>query len=90
MPDSYATWRKRAPALFAKSYDELIDENLIFVGSAEYVADQINKLAEQLDVAVLACVFHLGSLPHKEVVRSMNAFAEQVLPRVSSPELLSA
>jgi alkanesulfonate monooxygenase SsuD/methylene tetrahydromethanopterin reductase-like flavin-dependent oxidoreductase (luciferase family) len=82
IPESDAHWRRRAPRLAAMSYDDLIENDLIFIGSPATVQDKIRKLAANLDVAVLACVFHLGGLEHEKVCRSMQLFAQEVMPNV--------
>jgi alkanesulfonate monooxygenase SsuD/methylene tetrahydromethanopterin reductase-like flavin-dependent oxidoreductase (luciferase family) len=84
MPDSYDAWRKRAPALHAMTYEQLIDQNMVFVGSPERVAEQVLEHQRTLDLGILVCVFHLGPLSQKQVVRSMRLFADKVLPRVTA------
>ena len=66
------------------TYEELIAENMVFVGSPERVAAQIVEHQRELDVAVLVCVFQLGPLSHDRVVRSMRLFTDEVLPRVAA------
>jgi len=89
LPDSYDAWRQRAPELCAMTYEELIAENMVFVGSPERVAAQIVEHQRELDVAVLVCVFQLGPLSHDRVVRSMRLFADAVLPRVAAANQIS-
>jgi alkanesulfonate monooxygenase SsuD/methylene tetrahydromethanopterin reductase-like flavin-dependent oxidoreductase (luciferase family) len=82
IPHADIGWHRRAPKLAQMSYDELVDSNMIFVGSPETVRRKIRTLREQLDVAVLACVFHLGGLAHDKVCCSMRLFADEVMPEL--------
>jgi len=80
MPELYNSWLRRAPKLAAMSYEELVARNMLLIGAPDTVAAQLRALTQQLDIAILTCVFHLGGLPHASVVRSMRLFAEEVLP----------
>jgi alkanesulfonate monooxygenase SsuD/methylene tetrahydromethanopterin reductase-like flavin-dependent oxidoreductase (luciferase family) len=81
MPEAYNSWLKRAPLLAAMSYEELVERNMLLIGAPDTVAAQLRALTAELDIAILACVFHLGGLPHEQVMRSMQLFASEVLPR---------
>jgi len=84
VPASFDSWYRRAPRLFAMSFDELVDNGIVLAGSPETVARQILRHREALDLAVLVCAFQFGSMPHAMVTRSMRAFCEQVMPRVAA------
>ena len=84
-PKSFETWYKRAPRLAAMSYKQLIDDGLVLVGSAETVARKIMLHRHEVDLAMLVGVFQLGSLPHDNVMNSMQAFSERVTPLISNP-----
>src|SRR4029453_13662182 len=83
MPDSYDSWRKRAPRLHAMQFDEMLERGLVMIGSAESVAQRIIEHQERLDLFALACVFRFGAMPYDMMTRSMRAFAAQVMPRVA-------
>jgi alkanesulfonate monooxygenase SsuD/methylene tetrahydromethanopterin reductase-like flavin-dependent oxidoreductase (luciferase family) len=92
-PGSFETWYQRAPRLAAMNFDELIESGLVLVGSPQTVARKIVEHQNQLDIAVLVGVFQLGSLPHEKVVKSMEAFAKEVMPmlaRMAAPKILSS
>ena len=84
LPDSYDAYRKLAPELAALSCEDIIDQNIVLVGSPEHVAEQIREHQRHLDIAVLACFLHIAQLDREHVLRSMRLFAEQVVPAVSA------
>src|SRR5579885_301668 len=84
VPASFDAWYRRAPRLFAMSFDELVESGIVLAGAPETVARQIVRHCEALDLAVLVCAFQFGSMPHDKVSRSMRAFCEQVMPRVAA------
>jgi alkanesulfonate monooxygenase SsuD/methylene tetrahydromethanopterin reductase-like flavin-dependent oxidoreductase (luciferase family) len=85
MPDRYNSWLRRAPKLAAMSYEELVERNMLLIGAPDTVAAQLRALTQDLEIAILTCVFHLGGLPHEAVMRSMRLFADEVLPRAQVP-----
>jgi alkanesulfonate monooxygenase SsuD/methylene tetrahydromethanopterin reductase-like flavin-dependent oxidoreductase (luciferase family) len=82
MPDSYDTWRKRAPLLHAMSYDEIIDRGLAFVGTPETVIRNILDHQRQLDIAMLVIGFRFGGMPFDMASRSMRLFAREAMPEL--------
>lgn len=80
LPDSYDVWRQRAPELHQLTYDELIDQGMVFVGDPKSVAEQILQLREDLDPALLVCTVHLGDISHDLVSRSLRLFGAEVMP----------
>jgi alkanesulfonate monooxygenase SsuD/methylene tetrahydromethanopterin reductase-like flavin-dependent oxidoreductase (luciferase family) len=83
LPESYDFWRRQAPMLHAMSFDEIIASDMVILGSAETVAEKILRIAGQLDLMGLAMIFKLGAMPYGMVERSMAAFGEEVVPRLS-------
>jgi alkanesulfonate monooxygenase SsuD/methylene tetrahydromethanopterin reductase-like flavin-dependent oxidoreductase (luciferase family) len=84
LPDSYDFWRRQAPMLHAMSFDQIVANDMVILGSAETVANAILRLTSQLDLMGLALIFRLGAMPYDLVERSMTAFGEQVIPRIRS------
>ena len=82
LPDSYDFWRRQAPMLHAMSFDEIVAQDMVILGSPETVANAIARLAAQLDLMGLALIFKLGAMPYDMVERSMSAFGEAVVPRI--------
>src|ERR1700739_2555116 len=50
LPDSYDFWRRQAPMLLAMSFDEIVGNDMVILGSPETVANAILRLASQLDL----------------------------------------
>jgi alkanesulfonate monooxygenase SsuD/methylene tetrahydromethanopterin reductase-like flavin-dependent oxidoreductase (luciferase family) len=82
LPDSYDFWRRQAPMLHAMSFHEIVENNMVILGSGETVANAILGLASELDLMGLALIFKLGAMPYDMVERSMSAFGEEVVPRI--------
>src|SRR5215469_8986449 len=82
LPDSYDFWRRQAPMLHAMSFEEIVANDMVLLGSPEAVANAILRIAGQLDLMGLTFVFKLGAMPYDMVERSMIRFGEEVLPRI--------
>ncbi|HUK61455.1 MAG TPA: LLM class flavin-dependent oxidoreductase [Stellaceae bacterium] len=82
VPASFESWYQRAPRLYAMSFEELVESGMVLAGSPEWVARQILRHLEALDLAVLVGTFQLGSMPHDKVERSLRLFGTEVMPRV--------
>jgi alkanesulfonate monooxygenase SsuD/methylene tetrahydromethanopterin reductase-like flavin-dependent oxidoreductase (luciferase family) len=82
LPDSYDFWRRQAPMLHAMSFDEIVANDMVILGSPETVADAILRLTSQLDLMGLAMIFKLGAMPYDMVERSMTVFGELVVPKI--------
>ena len=57
----------------------MYDEWLVF-GDAETVQRKVQRLLDTTGITYLNCVFAIGRLDHKEVMRSMERFARDVMP----------
>jgi alkanesulfonate monooxygenase SsuD/methylene tetrahydromethanopterin reductase-like flavin-dependent oxidoreductase (luciferase family) len=84
LPDSYDFWRRQAPILHAMSFDEIVANEMVVLGSPETVANAILRLASELDVMGLAMIFKFGAMPYDMVERSMRAFGVEVVPKIRS------
>jgi alkanesulfonate monooxygenase SsuD/methylene tetrahydromethanopterin reductase-like flavin-dependent oxidoreductase (luciferase family) len=82
LPDSYDFWRKHAPMLHRMSFDEIIANDMVILGSPQTVANTIRRIAGELDPMGLAMIFKLGLMPHETVERSMTLFGDEVRPRI--------
>jgi alkanesulfonate monooxygenase SsuD/methylene tetrahydromethanopterin reductase-like flavin-dependent oxidoreductase (luciferase family) len=82
LPDSYDFWRRQAPMLHAMSFDEIVANDMVLLGSPETVANAILRLAGKLDLMGLAMIFKLGAMPYDMVARSMTMFGQEVVPRI--------
>jgi alkanesulfonate monooxygenase SsuD/methylene tetrahydromethanopterin reductase-like flavin-dependent oxidoreductase (luciferase family) len=86
MPDSYDLWRKRAPMLYALSYEEIIGHGLILVGTPDTVIRTILDQQSQLDIAMMVLGFRFGGMPYDIARRSMHLFATEVMPELRRRE----
>ncbi len=82
LPDSYDFWRRQAPMLHRMSFDEIVANDMVILGSPQTVADTVLRIARQLDPMGLAMIFKLGAMPYDMVERSMTLFGEEVMPRI--------
>ncbi|MGY1608364.1 MULTISPECIES: LLM class flavin-dependent oxidoreductase [unclassified Geodermatophilus] len=63
------------------SYDELIDQGYIIVGSPQTVVEKYAQQAEEYGLGMaVSAGGHLGSMPHWMVQKNMYLMAEQVMP----------
>jgi alkanesulfonate monooxygenase SsuD/methylene tetrahydromethanopterin reductase-like flavin-dependent oxidoreductase (luciferase family) len=65
--------------LSAQTWENLVDEALV-IGSPETVARKIAQL-DQLGVGEVVCWMNFGGIPPDRVRRSMQLFAQEVIPR---------
>ncbi len=59
--------------------DVMYDEWLLF-GTPETVSRKLQRLLDLTGITYLNCVFSIGRLPQDKVLRSMNLFANEVMP----------
>ena len=82
LPGSYDFWRHQAPMLHAMSFEEIVANDMVLIGSPETVAKAILRIAGQLELMGLALIFKLGAMPYDMLERSMTRFGEEVVPRI--------
>ncbi|GGH36898.1 LLM class flavin-dependent oxidoreductase [Microbacterium album] len=77
-------WRRAGAAGYDETPDlrDLVDRHLMFVGSAESVRDQVVHAVEETGVNYLAGAFAWGGLPAEHALRSLDLFADHVIPAV--------
>jgi alkanesulfonate monooxygenase SsuD/methylene tetrahydromethanopterin reductase-like flavin-dependent oxidoreductase (luciferase family) len=71
-----------APMLHRMSFEEIVANDMVLIGSPETVAKAILRIAGQLDLTGLALIFKLGAMPYDMLERSMTRFGEEVVPRI--------
>ena len=64
------------------TFDELVDQNRVLVGSAEEVREKVEYVRERLYLTDLAGNFALGGLSDQQARASMGRFMEQVAARI--------
>ncbi len=60
--------------------DLMYDEWILF-GDAETVERKVQRILDNTGITYLNCVFAIGRLEHKEVMKSMERFARDVMPQ---------
>ena len=67
-----------------QEYDYYLQHRSCILGPPEAVADQIAEYTEYTGINNVVCWFNCGGQPHEQVRRSMQLFAEKVMPRFST------
>jgi len=62
--------------------DDLL-EHMLIIGTPDTCIRQIKRLREQVGISHFNCNFWFGDLEHKRVLRSMERFAQEVMPAVA-------
>ena len=62
----------------------------MIAGSAQSVRDQLQAQIDESGVNYVACRFAFGDLTFEETRRSVELFAEQVMPRLRAQQPLAA
>jgi alkanesulfonate monooxygenase SsuD/methylene tetrahydromethanopterin reductase-like flavin-dependent oxidoreductase (luciferase family) len=67
------------------SYEEMLDQQYIIVGSPDTVIEKLSVYAEELGAGIhVGGGMAVGTMPHELVVKSMTLFAERVIPAFRS------
>ena len=64
------------------TFNDLVDQNRVLVGSAAEVRDKVAHVRERLHLTDLAGNFALGSLPDASTRATLRRFMDQVAPKV--------
>jgi alkanesulfonate monooxygenase SsuD/methylene tetrahydromethanopterin reductase-like flavin-dependent oxidoreductase (luciferase family) len=67
-------------ALARMRYEEILEQEIAFVGRPEKVIEQIRNLLRREEIAELAIVANFGGLEHWQSIKTQQLFAEQVMP----------
>jgi alkanesulfonate monooxygenase SsuD/methylene tetrahydromethanopterin reductase-like flavin-dependent oxidoreductase (luciferase family) len=65
-----------------RSLESQVEQGQFFCGGPDSVFAQIRRLREEVGAGVVNLIFEVGSLPHDAIVRCMQLFGREVLPRV--------
>jgi hypothetical protein len=64
------------------SFEQIVVNDKVLIGSPETVAKAILRITGQLDLVGLALIFKLGPMPYGIFERSMTRFGPEVVPRI--------
>lgn len=67
-------------ALTRLSYEDVLEQEIAFVGTPRRVIEQIERLRRQAPVSELAVVSNFGGLEHWKVIKTQELFARHVMP----------
>jgi alkanesulfonate monooxygenase SsuD/methylene tetrahydromethanopterin reductase-like flavin-dependent oxidoreductase (luciferase family) len=62
------------------SFEELLEERYVIVGSPSTVVDQLDALRTDLGFGNLCALLHFGDMPHQRALQNMELFASEVMP----------
>src|SRR5262249_52967700 len=62
------------------SYEDVLAQEIGFIGTPEQVIGQIRKLREQAPITELSIVSNFGGLEHWKVIKTQELFAKTVMP----------
>lgn len=62
------------------TYEEVVNQEIAFIGTPQQLIGQIRKLREQAPIAELAIVSNFGGLEHWKVLKTQELFAREVMP----------
>jgi alkanesulfonate monooxygenase SsuD/methylene tetrahydromethanopterin reductase-like flavin-dependent oxidoreductase (luciferase family) len=64
------------------SYEELLAQGYAVVGSPESVTSRLAELHDELGFGQLITLFGLGDISHEQMVRGMELFTSEVMPKI--------
>jgi alkanesulfonate monooxygenase SsuD/methylene tetrahydromethanopterin reductase-like flavin-dependent oxidoreductase (luciferase family) len=62
------------------SYEELVDERYVLVGSPSTVAEMIEELRQEIGFGAMNLLMAIGDMTHEQTIRSTELFASEVMP----------
>ena len=74
----------RAEDIDADWYDFLLAHDVIWIGSADYVAEKIERFREEVGLSHIMLLEPFPGLPYEKILKSMTLFGERVVPRFSN------
>lgn len=81
-PVSYRSHERHRAAMKRLTFDDLVEQNRVLVGSAAEVRDKVEYVCERLYLTDLAGNFALGGLSDGQTRASMRRFMDQVTPKI--------
>jgi len=66
------------------TYDEIVDQEIGFIGTPDKVIRQVRALAEKGGIGELAIVSNFGGLEHWKTIKTQHMFAKHVMPAFRS------
>ena len=64
----------------SRSYEQIVDQEIGFIGTPEKVIRQVRALQEKGGIGELAIVSNFGGLEHWKSIKTQHMFAKHVMP----------
>src|SRR6266576_760092 len=81
-PESYRSHEKHREQMKVLTFDELVNQSRVLVGTPEEVCEKLEYVRERLYLSDVAGNFALGGLTDAQARASMRRFMEKVVPKV--------
>lgn len=81
-PESYQRYGESRRRLGTLTYEAIRQERAIF-GEPSYCLERLQQVRDTLGVQQIMAWMNIGGMPHDKVLRSMQLFAERVMPRLA-------
>lgn len=81
-PESYRSHQRHREQMKVLTFDELVDQSRVLIGTADDVRKKLDYVRERLYLTDVAGNFALGGLTDAQARASMQRFMEQVAPKV--------
>ena len=82
-PESYRSHERHREQMRKLSFEELIEQSRVLVGTSEEVCDKLQYVRERLYLTDIAGNFALGGLADEQIRASMRRFMEQVAMKIT-------
>lgn len=81
-PQRFLGRKKMGEYIRSLTFDRVIDDDLMWIGDAGFIAERIEWLREDCGVTYIISNMSPGGMEHEKVARSMELFTAGVLPRL--------
>jgi len=82
-PESYRSHERHREQMKVLTFDQLVDQSRVLVGTPEEVRDRLKYVRERLYLTDVAGNFALGGLSDEQTRASMRRFMKEVAPKVA-------
>ena len=79
-PESYKFFEPWGEYIRSLSYDQVVNDDLVWFGDSTAIANKIRWLRDECGVTYVLLFMHFGGLVHEKVMKSMELFAKNVMP----------
>ena len=81
-PERFLARKKMGEYIRSLTFDRVIEEDLMWIGDANHVAERVRWLREDCGVTYIISNMSPGGMEHDKVARSMEIFAAKVFPQL--------